>query len=99
MPEFGIDARTLGELLVVVLFCGSTACWLLRLDDTLLLVLLSGTAGLYLEPRLRLDVGPLLFDHSLLACTAGAVATAFLLGLALSLLQVWILPRYRHLLG
>lgn len=77
----------IGELLVLALFAGSTACWLLRVDDTLTLTLTSGFAGVYLEPWINLNVGPELFDHSLLSCLAGAVAAAFLFALLQSVSQ------------
>ena len=75
------ESWIIGQLLVLALFAGSTACWLLKVDDTLPFTLGSGIAGVYFEPWISLGVGPQLFQHSLLSCLAGAVLVAFLLGI------------------
>ena len=80
----------LGQLFVIALFSGSTACWLLKLDDTIPLTLGAGIAGVYIEPWISLSIGPELFDHSVLSCLAGAVAVAFVLGILRSVADAWI---------
>jgi hypothetical protein len=87
--EVDVEADLVLQLFVIALFCGSTACWILKIDDALPSVLSAGLAGVYIEPWLRVTAGPKLFDHHLLACMAGAVIAAFLLGLAQSIFTVW----------
>ena len=84
-----MEADLVLQLFVIALFCGSTACWILKVDDALPSVLGAGLAGVYIEPWLRLTSGPKLFDHYLLACMAGAVIAAFVLGLAQSVIGNW----------
>jgi hypothetical protein len=84
-----VEADLILQLFVIALFCGSTACWILKLDDALPSVLSAGLAGIYIEPWLRLSSGPKLFDHYLLACMAGAVIAAFFIGLGQSIFSVW----------
>lgn len=84
-----MEADLILQLFVIALFCGSTACWLLKMDDALPSVLSAGLAGIYIEPWLRVSVGPKLFDHYVLACMAGALIAAFVLGLSQSILAVW----------
>ncbi len=84
-----MEADLILQLFVIALFCGSTACWLLKIDDALPTVLSAGLAGIYIEPWLRVTAGPKLFDHYLLACLAGALMAAFVLGLAQSVVSVW----------
>jgi len=84
-----MEAMVIGQLTVIVLFAGSTACWLLKLEDTLPFVLVAGLVGVYLEPWLAMNTGPNLFDHSLVSCLAGAVAAAFALGTLQSLIAIF----------
>jgi len=85
------------ELLVIALFSGSVACWLLKVDDTLPVVLGAGAVGVYLEPWISLRIGPSLFDYSLLSCLAGAVAAAFFLGIVQSFIQS--VTNHQHRVG
>ena len=84
-----MEAYLVLQLFVIALFSGSTACWILKVDDALPSILTAGLAGVYIEPWLNFERGPELFDHSLLACMVGAVIAAFVLGLAQSTLTVW----------
>lgn len=84
-----MEADLVLQLFVIALFCGSTACWILKIDDALPSVLTAGLAGIYIEPWLRMTSGPKLFDHYLLACMTGAMIAAFVLGLAQSVLANW----------
>lgn len=84
-----MEADLVLQLFVIALFSGSTACWILKVDDALPSVLAAGLAGIYIEPWLHLERGPELFDHSLLACLAGAVIAAFVLGLSQSFFSSW----------
>lgn len=84
-----MEADLVLQLFVIALFSGSTACWLLKIDDALPSVLSAGLAGVYIEPWLSLSRGPELFDHSLLACLVGAVIAAFFLGLGQQIFTNW----------
>ena len=84
-----MEADLVLQLFVIALFSGSTACWILKVDDALPSVLTAGLAGIYIEPWLHLERGPELFDHSLLACMVGAVLAAFVLGLTQGVITVW----------
>jgi hypothetical protein len=86
------EVSFLGQLMLVAVFCGSLACWLLKVDDTLPLTLGAGSVGLYLEPWVSLGIGPDLFEYSLLSCLVGALAGAFILGTLQSALKGWAAP-------
>jgi hypothetical protein len=88
-----VEAALVLQLFVIALFSGSTACWILKIDDALPSVLTAGIAGIYIEPWLNLARGPKLFDHWLVACMAGAVIAAFVLGLAQSIYSAWLHTR------
>ena len=84
-----MEADLVLQLFVIALFSGSTACWILKIDDALPSVLTVGLAGVYIEPWIHLEKGPELFDHSLFACLIGAAIAAFFLGLGQSILKGW----------
>lgn len=83
------EAAALGQVTIIALFAGSTACWLLKLEDTFLFVLAAGFLGIYLEPWMAVALGPELFHHSLLSCLGGAVVAAFSLGTLQSLIAIF----------
>ncbi len=84
-----MEADLVLQLFVIALFSGSTACWILKVDDALPSVLAAGLAGVYIEPWLHLETGPELFDHSLFACLIGAAIAAFVLGLGQATFGSW----------
>ncbi len=83
------ESRLLTELFLTAIFCGSIACWLLKVEDTLIMTLGAGALGIYIEPWIGIDIGPKLFDYHLLSSLIGAVIAAFVLGILHSVVRAW----------
>ena len=84
-----LETALLFEALLLAILSGLAAGLILRAQVTVGWLMCAGMVGVALEPALHTDLGPHLFNHSLLASIAVAALVIVIGRAANAILQTW----------